>query len=147
VDGGPSIGQETPGHRFGLVRAQPLGLVDQLQLLAFALGILLELARLDADLALRELARARDRHPLAEGHRARSRQKPGQPGDEDAVAVDRRAGHPHDQAEIRAESIVGSQDRCSQRVAPDRSMPALEAPEEAPMQAAWLVRHELLQYL
>src|SRR5262249_61377444 len=104
VDRGASIGQEAPGHRLGLVRAQPLGLVDQLQLLAFALGILLELARLDADFALRELARACDRHPLAPGPRPRSREEPGQPGDKEAVAVGRRTGNPDDQAEIRAES-------------------------------------------
>src|SRR3989442_12033657 len=43
----------------GLARTQPLGFVDQLQLLAFALGILAELARLDPDLALSQLAGAR----------------------------------------------------------------------------------------
>ena len=34
IDGGRPIGEEVPDHRLRLARTQPLGLIDQLQLLA-----------------------------------------------------------------------------------------------------------------
>src|SRR5882724_7736439 len=66
-----AVGEELRGDAVGLAWGEPLCFVDELQLLALALGVLGQLARLDADLALRELARAGDRDPLAERHRAR----------------------------------------------------------------------------
>src|SRR2546425_1078627 len=56
IDGGRPIGEEVPDHHLRLARTQPLGLIDQLQLLALGLGIFGELTRFDPDFALRELA-------------------------------------------------------------------------------------------
>ncbi len=67
------------------------GFINELQLLALAFGILGQLARLDADLALGKLTRTRNRHPFTKRHRTGASEKSGDSGDQDPVAADRRA--------------------------------------------------------
>src|SRR5437899_1561118 len=63
------------------------------------------------------------------------------------MAVDRGAGYAHDEAEVRAQAVVGPQDRRPQGVAAHRSMAALEARQEAALDTARLAPDELLEDL
>src|SRR5437870_2473771 len=144
---GRSISQEVVDHRVGLARGEAFGLVDQFELLTLALGILGKFARLDPDLALRELARAGHRDPLPERHRARASEQARQARDEDQLRVGGGSGHAHDQAQVRAETVVRPEDRRPQRVPTHGTMAALEPAEKAPLHTPRLRQDELLEDL
>ena len=62
------------------------------------------------------------------------------------MAIDRGAGHSHDQAEIRAQPIVGAEHRRPQSIPANRSMPAFQSTQETALEAAPLGRHELFEH-
>ena len=83
---------------------EPLRLIDELAILALLTGVLLDLAPLDPDLALCELARALVTLTHSRRHRARAGEEPRQARErvkQSAITY----GHAHHQAEVRGQSV------------------------------------------
>ena len=141
-DGPRRIGDQLRGDLLRRLRVEPLGAVDQLELAPLLLRVGLELRLLDLDLVLEELARALHREPLAERHRARAGQEPGESGDQDRAPGELGAGDAHDQREVRHQPVVGAEHRGAQGVAARRAMAPLELGEGAALHAAGALRRD-----
>ena len=78
-----------------LARGESLLLVDERELGALRVGVRLDVAPLDRELALAQLAARLDRDPLAHRHRARARDQARDAGDQDVASTRRlRRRHP-----------------------------------------------------
>ena len=83
IQGAIFLGHQLGGDGCGFVLGEPLGLIDQGQLLLLLLRDLLDLLRLDSKLTLVEFTGALDREPLAHGHGAGPGEQPRQAGHQD----------------------------------------------------------------
>ena len=117
VSSAVAVGEQSLRHLARGVRRNALGLVDQSQLRDLLLGDLVQLALLDLKLIGIEFARALHRQPLAQRHRKRAGQQPGDAGQQDRLGPHAGARHAHHQAEDRDQAVVGAQDAGAQRVA------------------------------
>ena len=96
----------------------------------------MNLRGLHRNLLFEQFARALDRKPLAQRHRAGAREQPGDPGDDDLAREQVRARDAHHEAEVRQQSVIGAQHRSAKRVAGRGSMAPLEARDERAVGAA-----------
>src|SRR5207245_2859933 len=78
---------------------------------------------------------------------SRASEQARQARDEDQLRVGGGSGHAHDQAEVRAETVVRPEDRCPERVPAHGAMPAFEPSQKTPSQAPRLGQHKLLEHL
>ena len=93
--------------------------------------------------SFREFPCAGDGHPLAQRHREGSRHQAGHPGDQDDVSTDRRPGDAHHEAQVGAQSVIRTQHRGAQRIAPNVAVAAFDPCELAALRAARAPQHRL----
>jgi len=127
IQGAVLIGHQLGGDGCGFVLGEPLGLIDQGQLLLLLLRDLLDLLRLDGQLPLVEFTGALDREPLAHGHRAGTGEQPRQAGDQDRRSRERGARHAHDQTESGDQAVIRAEHGGAQRVPTNGPVASFEA--------------------
>ena len=120
-----------------LLLRQALGLIDERKLLGlFGCGLAAISSVSTANLLFVELAGALHGEPLTERHRSRASEEARKPGDDDLAPAKARAGHPHDQTEVRQQAIVRAEHGRPKRVAGGAAMAALEPGDEWAFRAA-----------